>query len=308
MTHQEITLLFAAGAFGLMIGSFLNVAIYRYPYEERTVGHPRRSLCLTCGRQLAWYENLPVFSWVVLLGRCRTCKAPVSWRYPFVELLNMGLWILAAQVAGPERVPLFVVWAVTLSCLVVCTFVDFDHWEIPDEISIPGMWATPVICLLLPELHEHTVLARAFSEGGEVDRFGALLGSLAGVATGWGVLRAMDWIGRKLVGKDAMGWGDAKLLGFGGGLIGPGGAMTALLIASFVGSIVGIANMVRWFFYLRSRSKRRGQGRSLGKLAARGRQFGRYLPFGPYLALGIGFVLLDWNHVAELLQKLLLRA
>lgn len=308
MTHQEITLLFAAGAFGLMIGSFLNVAIYRYPYEERTVRHPKRSLCYACGRQLAWYENLPVFSWVFLLGRCRTCKTSISWRYPLVELLNMGLWLLAAWVAGPDRIPLFVVWAVTLSCLVVCTFVDFDHWEIPDEISIPGMWLTPVISFALPELHEHTWISLQMAEGAEVDRFGALAGSLAGVFTGWGVLRAMDWLGRKLVGKDAMGWGDAKLLGFGGGLIGPGGAMTALLIASFLGSIVGIANMVRWFFYLRSRSARRGQGRSIGKLAARGRAFGRYLPFGPYLAVGIGIVLLDWNHVAGWLSGILFRA
>lgn len=307
MTPQETLFLVAAVAFGLTVGSFLNVAIARYPYEERTVRSPNRSLCLSCERQLAWYENLPVLSWVVLRGRCRTCKAKISWRYPFVELLNAALWGLAAWHAGLERWPLFVVWAVVISSLIVCTFVDFDHWEIPDELSIPGMWLAPVVSFALPELHEHTWVAQKFSEGPTVDRFGAVLGSLAGIFVGWGVLRAMDWIGRKVVGKDAMGWGDAKLLGAGGGFIGPGGTMTALLIASFLGSIVGIANMVRWFFYLKGRSKSRGQGRSVGQLAARGRHFGRYLPFGPYLALGIGIVLLAWNHVSVLLDRLVFR-
>ncbi|MEX1024268.1 MAG: prepilin peptidase [Planctomycetota bacterium] len=307
MTPQETLFLVAAVAFGLTVGSFLNVVIARYPYDERTVRSPRRSICLGCERQLAWYENLPVLSWLVLRGRCRTCRARISWRYPFVELVNAGLWGLAAWQAGLERWPLFLVWAVALSALIVCTFVDFDHWEIPDELSIPGMWLAPVVSFALPELHRHTWIAQRFSEGESVDRVGALLASLAGIFTGWGVLRAMDWVGRKLIGKDAMGWGDAKLLGAGGGLIGPGGAMTALLIASFVGSIAGIANMVRWFCYLRTRSKARGQGRSLGELALRGRHFGRYLPFGPYLALGIGIVLLAWNHVSVLLDRFVVR-
>lgn len=306
MTDVEIQFVVIAGLFGLLVGSFLNVAIYRYPYEERSVRRPNRSLCLACKRQLAWFENIPVFSWVVLRGRCRTCKARVSWRYPLVELLNAGLWSFAAYRTGPEDWPVFLVWSITFSCLLVCTFVDFDHMEIPDEISIPGMFVTPVVSFLLPVLHANSPIAVAFSDGGGVDRTGAFIASVIGVLTGWGVLRTMDWIGQKTVGMDVMGWGDAKLLGFGGGLIGAGGTMVALLIGAMVGSVVGVARIIGWFFYLKKRAGRRGQPRTLGTLLKRARLYGRYLAFGPYLALGIGIALVDWNHVQVLLGALLL--
>ena len=298
------------GAFGLCIGSFLNVCIHRYPYEEQTISKPVRSQCPSCGYELTWKDNLPVLSWLLLRGRCRQCGWRIPWRYPLVELLTAALWALAAWVAPFGEAPaavawgLALVWILVLSALVVATFVDFAHFEIPDQVSIGGMLIAPLLSFAVPALHADTALAATFAEG-EVDRISAALASLVGIATGSGVLYAIGFLGTKLFRKDAMGFGDVKLLGAGGGFVGPGGALVALLIASLVGSVAGVANMLRWFLFLRARVRRRGSRRSVASSLRVARIQGRYLPFGPYLGIGIGIVLLGWNHVIELWNGLL---
>ena len=112
-------------------------------------------------------------------------------------------------------------------------------------------------------------------------------------------------LGSKAFGRDAMGFGDVKLLAAGGAFVGPGGALAALLIGAFVASFFGLANMVRFTCLSRSRARARGGEKALGRSIAVGRIAARYLPFGPYLGIGIGIVLLDWNHVVEVLRGLL---
>ena len=292
----------AFGAFGLMVGSFLNVAIHRLPLEGESVSHPRRSRCPGCRAELTWYDNIPVVSWLALLGRCRQCGWRIPVRYPLVELLTAGLWAFAAWNAG-GAVDLALAQVLVLSGLVVATFVDFDYFEIPDEVSIGGMVVAPIASLLVPALHRDTRVALAFSEAGaagEVDRLGALVGSGAGILVGGGVLWGIGWLGSRLFARDAMGFGDVKLLAAAGGFVGPGGALAALLIGALVASVVGVLNMLRFFALTRARARKRGARQSMGKAVRVARIAGRYLPFGPYLGIGIGIVLLDWNHVIEL--------
>jgi leader peptidase (prepilin peptidase)/N-methyltransferase len=149
----------------------------------------------------------------------------------------------------------------------------------------------------VPQLHAATYVARTLSHGEAVDRTGALLASLAGIAVGGGVLLAIGGLGKLCFRRDAMGLGDVKLLAAAGGFVGPGGALVALILGSLVASLAGVLNVARFFCLSRSRVRRRDARRSAWRSLASARVAGRYLPFGPYLALGIGIVLLAWNSV-----------
>jgi leader peptidase (prepilin peptidase)/N-methyltransferase len=286
---------------GLFVGSFLNVCIHRLPLEGESVNRPRRSRCPACRTTLTWKENLPVLSWLVLRGRCRTCKARISARYPLIELLTAALFWLAATRATPAEWPLVLVWVTVLAGLVVATFVDFDHFEIPDEVSIGGCFLAPLASFAVPDLHAHTRLALSLSEGaGGPDRIGALAGCFAGMAVGAGILYAIGWVGKRAYGTEAMGFGDVKLMAAGGGFVGPGGVLVALLVAAFAGSIVGMLNILRFLVLTRGRARARGRRASWSRSIRVARLAGRYIPFGPYLALGIGIALLYWEDVSAL--------
>jgi leader peptidase (prepilin peptidase)/N-methyltransferase len=290
--------------FGLVVGSFLNVVVHRLPLEGESVLRPLRSRCPNCRHELTAWENVPVLSWLALRGRCRNCRWPIPVRYPLVELANAGLWACAAALAPPGEVALVLVQALVLSGLVVASAVDFDRFEIPDEVSIGGIVLAPVCAALVPELHEATWVARQLSPAAGVDRVGAALGALAGIAVGAGTLLAIGWLGKRLFKRDAMGLGDVKLLAAGGGFVGPGGALVALFLGSLVASLVGVANLARFFCLSRARVRARRTSKPLGRSLASARIAGRYLPFGPYLGLGIGIVLLGWKDVARLVSEL----
>src|ERR671923_3042902 len=122
-------------AFGLALGSFLNVVIARVP-ERRSLWAPR-SACPGCGAPIAWYDNVPLLSFAILRGRCRACAAPIPWRYPLVEAATAALFALAWLEFGPT--PQFVVAAVLLAALVSITAIDLRHQIIPDAITFPGI-------------------------------------------------------------------------------------------------------------------------------------------------------------------------
>lgn len=288
---------------GLFVGSFLNVCIHRLPLEDETVTNPRRSRCPSCKTVLSWRENLPLLSWIIQRGRCRTCSCPISVRYPIVELANALLWWHVILTAGPDQPALWLTWSLVLSALLVATMVDFDRFEIPDEVSIGGMVLAPLFCLLVPDLHGETRIALATSEGLGVDRIGALIGGVAGVLAGGGVLYGIGWLGSRLYKTEAMGFGDVKLLAAGGGFVGPGGAMVALMLAALSASVFGLVNMLRFLYLTRSRAGARGRRDGWPRSLVVARLAGRYLPFGPFLALGIGIVLLHWEDVYVLLQQ-----
>lgn len=293
------------GLVGLFVGSFLNVAIHRLPLAGETVSRPRRSRCPECRRQLTWKENVPVVSWLIQLGRCRGCGWRIPWRYPFVELLTAALWVALALATGFDRPVLLGVQTIVVSGLLVATFVDFDYFEIPDEISIGGIVLAPVASLLVPELHVLSPLPGWFglvAAGGELTRLGALVTCLCGMAVGGGILLAVGWVGSKVFGRDAMGFGDVKLLAGAGGFIGPGGVLVALMIASLIASIAGVGNILRFLFVVGARHRERGKRSSFGARLQVARIAGRYVPFGPYLAIGIGIVLVAWKDVVGWLR------
>jgi len=300
LLDSGLPLLAVLAVLGLVIGSFLNVAIHRLPREGQSVWHPHRSFCPSCGRVLGWRENLPLLSWLLQGGRCRGCKWRIPVRYPLVEALTAGLFVLAGAVTPAGQVGLLLVHCAVLAGLVVSSCVDLEHFEIPDEISIGGMVFALLAALALPELHAETRVAQYISGPEPVDRAGALAGALAGMAVGGGVLLAIGALGRRVYGREAMGLGDVKLLAAGGGLVGPGGAVVVLMIGALLAALMGIQNLVRFAWISFGRSRRRGGQGGVVRALKTGRIAARYIPFGPYLGIGIGIVLLGWNDVTRL--------
>ncbi len=246
-------LIVSAFVCGTCVGSFLNVCLYRVPLG-RSVISPR-SHCLSCSSQLAWYDNLPLVSYMILGGRCRTCGARFSFRYFFVEALTGLLSVLIVYHFGLSLLGLgfFVLSAI----LVVVSFIDLDHQVIPDVISLPGV-----------------VLGVLFSG------FNPAVGwqsAMIGAALGAGILFAIAFGYQVLTGRQGMGGGDVKLLAMIGAFLGWRAVPFTLLLASFLGSVVGLGAMILQ--------------RSDTKLA---------LPFGPFLAFGaLGYVffgesLIEW--------------
>lgn len=239
-------------AMGAATGSFLNVVIYRLPAGESVVWP--RSHCLRCGRVIPWYDNIPVLSWIVLRGRCRECKEPFSVRYPMVELLTALLLLSLSLRFGWNLALLF---AFYFACsLLVVTYIDLDHRIIPDRITLPGIAVGLLLALVAP--------AEA--------RLGAVQQWLLGVLVGGGILWAVAWAYAALTGREGMGGGDIKLLAMIGAFLGWQGVLLTLLLASFIGSLVGVVWMV-----------------------VRGTDSKLAIPFGPFLALG-ALVALFWGE------------
>ncbi len=216
--------------FGLVIGSFLNVCIWRLP-QNQSVVRPR-SYCPHCRHPIRWHDNVPVLGYLLLGGRCRDCRQPIHWRYPLVELLTASLLALVAWHFG-------VGWRLLLYGALVCglivsTFVDFDHQIIPDEITIPGILIGVVASVLDPSLHE----ARLWNVG--------LYRALLGVLVGGGSLYLMGLIGQAMFKRESMGGGDVKLLAMVGALLGWEKALLSFFVAPLFGTVGGLAVRLRY--------------------------------------------------------------
>ena len=170
---------------GLITGSFLNAVIHRLPLGISLL-NPRRSFCPGCGKTIPWSENLPVASWVLLKGRCSGCAMPIALRYPLVELLTGGLYLL---VWGRFGLPLAPVFWIFLALLVAATFIDFDHLIIPDEITLGGTAAGVLCATLLPGML------------GEEAWWRGLLWSAVGAAGGYCVLKGVVELGKLAFGR-----------------------------------------------------------------------------------------------------------
>lgn len=241
----------AAGVLGLVVGSFLNVVVYRLPRGESLV-HPR-SRCPACGVQITAWDNVPVVSWLLLAGRCRHCKASISARYPAVELLT-GL-LFAAIVLRHGVSPMTPVWLAFAAALIAAAAIDFDHRIIPDSISLGGL---VLALLLVPVIRLANGVAFA----------PALLDSAAGALIGAGSLWLVGFVharicvaaGRRFehwpgegeerprpssldywIWFPGVGFGDVKLLAMIGAVLGPTGVLETLLAASAAGLLLGLA-------------------------------------------------------------------
>lgn len=277
---------------GLLVGSFLNVVIYRLPVmmqrewqlearsiiaeadaSEASLGETSpstdnatlnptetdtpfnlvvpRSRCPQCGHQITWYENIPLISWLALRGKCSSCSTRISARYPLVELAAAVLATVTAMVVG------FGPWlpAVVIAswCLLALAMIDFDTTLLPDQITLPLLWAG-LLCSTL-----------GFSP---VSLSDAVYGAVLGYLSLWSVY----WLFKLLTGKEGMGYGDFKLLAALGAWLGWQMIPLTILLSSVVGAVVGLTLLV-------TGSVQRNQG----------------IPFGPYLA-GAGWLALLWGE------------
>jgi leader peptidase (prepilin peptidase)/N-methyltransferase len=189
--------------FGCMWGSFLNVCIHRLPRDMSVWSPP--SHCPHCGYAIPWYRNVPLVTWVMLRGRCANCRAPISPRYLLVELLTgllfLGCWLALGNPARPlASLPLALVFCGFSAGLVVATFIDFEHFIIPDEITLGGIGAGFVASLLVPQMQ----FLVPEMHGTDITATGALWRSFLGIATGGGVMYAILRAGKLAFGRQRL--------------------------------------------------------------------------------------------------------
>jgi len=190
--------------FGLCVGSFLNVCIHRLPRGESII-RPR-SYCPKCGKPIAWYDNVPVLSFLILRGQCRGCKARISFRYPAVELISGVIWYEGWRVTGGG--PIFWIQVLFLSLLLVAAVTDLETGLIPDRVTYLGMASGLAASFFYPNLQQ------------ELARVAALRESTWGLATGGGLIYVTGLVGSWIFQREAMGGGDVKLAAFIGSFLG----------------------------------------------------------------------------------------
>ena len=238
--------------FGLIVGSFLNVCIYRLP-RKQSVNWPG-SRCTSCARPLSWYENVPVISWVVLRGRCRTCGEGISAIYPLVELITAGLFVAGYVIYG--WTPLLAVRLAFACAMVVLFAIDLRHHLLPNVITVPGIVIGFALSLFLPPGWKS-----------------ALIGLLAG----GGVLFAIAEGYYRLRGIEGLGMGDVKMLSMIGAFLGWKLMLVTLVLGSFAGSIIGLGVIAL------------GRGGMKAALP-----FGTFLAVGALTAAVVGDPIVEW--------------
>ena len=203
--------------FGMIIGSFLNVCIFRLP-QNMSIVRPR-SRCCHCGRMIPWYHNIPIFAWFLLRGKTACCHKPLPFRYPFVEFLTALLAVLVYNYVKSAPIAIFIL----ICFLIVAFFTDLNHMIIPDEITLGGFTAGILCCAFYPELqNEHTALL-------------GMLKSMQNACLAMGVLFCFLSFAEFFLKREAMGLGDVKLLACIGAFCG----WQACLFAVFFGAILG---------------------------------------------------------------------
>jgi leader peptidase (prepilin peptidase) / N-methyltransferase len=243
---------FVAGLFGLTIGSFLNVCIYRLPLGKSIVWPG--SACGACGHPLAWFENIPLASWAVLGAKCRACRAPISIRYPLVELLTGLMFAAAWWYYGPG---LLLVSRLIFGCALLVLFaIDLEHHLLPNVITLPGI-----------------AIGFGFSFFTEPGWVASLIGILVGGGVLWAVAEAYYRVRH----EEGLGFGDVKMLAMIGAFLGWKLTLVTLMMGSFAGSLVGVALIAG--------------GRGSMKYAL---PFGTFLAMGAVLAATVGPGVLDW--------------
>src|SRR5437667_1078552 len=260
---------------GAMIGSFLNVVIHRLPREQSIV--LPNSACPACGTAIHFYDNIPIFSFLLLRGRCRSCRRPISPRYPAVEALGALLFALVTWRDGLSfALPFDIALAAAMLALV---FIDSEHMILPNAITYPGILFALITRVAVPYLDgasHFDDLPYLISVFPEVPVWGvSLIGAAIGALAGGGSLWLMGFIWKRLRGVEAMGMGDIKMMLMVGAFLGWRPAALTILIGVFSGSLAGIALMFR-------------RGR---------RNLQMMLPFGIFLGIGAVVSLLAGTRI-----------
>ena len=254
-----------AGIFGAIIGSFLNVVIHRLPREESVVLPSSR--CPSCGATIAFYDNVPVLSYLMLGGRCRACKTHISARYPAVEALTAALWIFVVWRDGLTwALPFDLIFVTAITALI---FIDAEHMILPNAITYPGIAFALIARVAIPYL-----MGRPYFNDLDMLMNGVLAGkplwaaslvsALIGALIGGGSLWLMGWAWEKLRGIEAMGLGDVKMMFMVGAYLGWQLTILTIFLGALSGSVIGIAITLY-------------EGR---------RDLKSYLPYGVYLGIG----------------------
>ena len=238
---------------GSLIGSFLNVCIHRLPRGESIVSPG--SHCPKCGKPIRWYDNIPMLSYIFLKGRCRHCTSTISARYFTVELITAFLF-LALFLQFGLSISLFIYLAF-VSSLIAMSFIDFEHKIIPDILDCPGIILGLVISILHPAIH---VRPQPWNLIFNSPGIAAAADSFSGIILGSGILIVLAIAGKAVFKKEAMGFGDVKLLAMIGAFLGWQMVLLTIFVSAVIGSVVGIIIKLK--------------------------TSGSYIPYGPYLALG----------------------
>ncbi len=245
---------------GLIIGSFLNVCIYRIPREESII--TPSSHCPSCNKAIRFYDNIPIISYVMLGGKCRNCGERISLRYPFVEFINGILYLIIYSRFLMHKPWVLLIYFAFTSALIVIFFIDLDHQIIPDGITLPGM----VIGLIAGLFFLPDPFSRKDSLGFTSSIIGLLSGGLS--------FYLIAILGRIILRKEAMGGGDIKMMAMVGAFLGWKGVILTTFVGSLIGSISGITMIL-----------------------LRGHEWGTRIPFGPYLATGAIITLLFGEEI-----------
>ena len=206
--------------FGAVVGSFLNVCIFRIPAEESII--KPLSQCPRCHHPVRFYDNIPIISFILLRGKCRDCGGKISWRYPLVELITAALALLLFLQFGLTLK--FLAFFIFTAVLIVITFIDLDHQIIPDVVTLPGIPIFLLVAIFVVKV--------------------PWMESLIGLLIGGGLLFAIAFIYQLITKREGMGGGDIKLLAMVGGFLGWKSLIFILLFSSFSGAIVGITAMI----------------------------------------------------------------
>lgn len=281
--------LFGIFAFGMgaCIGSFLNVCVARWPAGMSIVSPPSR--CPECERPIRAYENVPIFGWLALRGRCAGCALPISTQYPLVELLVALLWLGAGLLFGPTVLALRV--AIFATLMLGVSITDAKHYVIPDGFTVFGL-----IWLLV------TAFASLFTHA--ETPFAAPYDALIGAFTGAGAIAVIGWLGEVALKREAMGFGDATLMAVVGAAVGPQRALLTIFIAAALGVVVFACIVVPF-----SRRRAHGIQTTQSEVPATGGDptslplvpFGVFLAPASLIALFYGDVMIQW-YVSRVLS------
>ncbi|MCM8775885.1 MAG: prepilin peptidase, partial [Candidatus Omnitrophica bacterium] len=246
-------------SFGLVFGSFLNVCIHRLP-REASIVRPG-SHCPNCQKPIAWYDNIPLVSYILLGAKCRYCRSKISIRYFLVELASGAVWILLWRSYGFS--PFFAVGVLLFSILLAVSVIDFETGLVPDRLTLPGLAAGFLVSGLFPALQGQGLWFKGFAASG--------LGILAGGGSLWIIAIAGDFIYR----RESMGGGDIKLMAMLGAFLG----IKKVLLVLFVGPMVAMPCALYMKFFRKADT----------------------IPFGPFLAVAGGWLFIYGDLIAEYL-------
>ena len=268
---------------GLCVGSFLNVCVARWPLDLSVV--KPRSRCPHCGHQLAWFENIPLFSWIALRARCRCCDEPISAIYPLLEAAIGVLWALCVWHFGPTFTAIRL--AVFFTILIGVALTDLKHYLIPDGFTITGLLSMLACAMIAPFLGDSNIFAGPYD---------ALVGACAGA----GIIAVIGWLGEAALKREAMGMGDMTLMAFVGAALGPTRAIATVFVGATIAAVVFLLVVYPLAFARRGRVTTQTE-LPLGGDSARPPVELPLVPFGVFLAPASAVMLL-WGP--EILDRL----